>query len=85
MSFRQDYSNRDFVLKYSSCWWRTSPSALAWRHNGFSGHNGERVRSSDAEGRKKLAQYMLRAPLSLEKMTCLAETGMVLYRPPRQW
>lgn len=33
-----------------------------------------------AEGRKKLAQYMLRAPFSLEKMTYLPETGMVMYR-----
>jgi len=39
-----------------------------------------RVRASDAEGRKKLAQYMLRAPLSLEKMTYLPETGMAMYR-----
>jgi hypothetical protein len=38
------------------------------------------VRAGDAEGRKQLAQYMLRAPFSLEKMTYLAETGMVMYR-----
>jgi hypothetical protein len=53
---------------------------LGWRHSGFSVHNGVRVRSNDAEGRKKLAQYMLRAPFSLEKMTYLPETGMVMYR-----
>lgn len=59
---------------------RLSASMLAWRHSGFSVHNGVRVRASDPEGRKKLAQYMLRAPLSLEKMTYLPDTGMVLYR-----
>jgi hypothetical protein len=48
---------------------RLSASMLAWRHSGFSLHNGVRVASGDTEGRKKLAQYMLRAPLSLEKMT----------------
>ena len=53
---------------------------LGWRHSGFSVHNGVRVRAGDAEGRKKLAQYMLRAPFSLEKMIYLPETGMVLYR-----
>jgi len=53
---------------------------LAWRHSGFSGHNGVRIRAGDAEGRKKLAQYMLRAPFFLEKMTYLPETGMVTYR-----
>lgn len=34
----------------------------------------------DAEGRKKLAGYMLRAPLALEKMTYDAATGTVIYR-----
>jgi len=59
---------------------RLSANMLAWRHSGFSVHNAVRVRSNDAEGRKKLAQYMLRAPFSLEKMTYVAETGMVMYR-----
>ena len=53
---------------------------LGWRHSGFSVHNGVRVRAGDAEGRKKLAQYMLRAPFSLEKMTYLPDAGMVMYR-----
>ena len=51
-----------------------------WRHSGFSVHNAVRVRGHDAEGRMKLAQYMLRAPFSLEKMTYDARTGMVIYR-----
>ena len=53
---------------------------LAWRHSGFSVHNCVRVRASDDEGRKKLAQYMLRAPFSLEKMSYLPDTEMVMYR-----
>ncbi|MBI5909506.1 MAG: transposase [Betaproteobacteria bacterium] len=53
---------------------------LAWRHSGFSVHNGVRVRAHDADGRKKLAQYMLRAPFSLEKMSYDAQSGMVIYR-----
>ena len=48
-------------------------------HSGFSVHNGVRVRASDPEDRKKLAQYMLRAPFSQEKMTYLPDTGMVMY------
>ena len=58
---------------------RLSASLLAWRHTGFSVHNGVRVPAGDIEGRKKLAQYMLRAPLSLEKMTYLPDAGMVVY------
>jgi hypothetical protein len=48
---------------------------LGWRHVGFSAHNEVRVVAEDAEGRKKLAGYMLRAPMSLEKMTYDAATG----------
>ena len=38
---------------------------LAWRHGGFAAHNEERVVAEDTEGLKKLAGYMLRAPMSL--------------------
>jgi hypothetical protein len=41
---------------------------LGWRYSGFSAHNEVRVPAEDAEGRKKLAGYMLRASMSLEKM-----------------
>jgi len=53
---------------------------LAWRHAGFSAHNEVRVPAEDAEGRKKLAGYMLRAPMSPEQMTYDGATGMVIYR-----
>ena len=55
-------------------------SLLAWRHSGFSVHNAVRVRAHDSDGRKRLAQYMLRAPFALEKMTYDAGNGMVIYR-----
>ncbi len=53
---------------------------LVWRHSGFSVHNQVRIEAEDAEGRKKLAGTMLRAPMSLEKMTYDAQTGTVIYR-----
>lgn len=53
---------------------------LGWRHSGYSVHNAVRVRRDDAPGRMKLAQYMLRAPFSLEKMSYIPETGTVMYR-----
>ena len=53
---------------------------LSARPGGAPVHNAVRVRSNDAEGRKQLAQYMLRAPFSLEKMTYFPDTGMVMYR-----
>ncbi len=53
---------------------------LGWRYSGFSVHNQVRIAAEDAEGRKKLAGYMLRAPMSLAKMTYDAQTGTVIYR-----
>ena len=53
---------------------------LAWRHTGFSAHNAVRVGSRDASGRRRLAQYMLRAPFSLEKMSYDPAPCMVIYR-----
>jgi len=53
---------------------------LAWRHGGFSAHNEVSVAAEDVEGRKNLAGYMLRAPISIEKMTYDAATGTVIYR-----
>jgi hypothetical protein len=44
----------------------------------FSAHNDVRVPAEDAERRKKLAGYMLRASMSLQKMTYAAVTGMVI-------
>lgn len=55
-------------------------SMLAWRHSGFSVHNAVRVHEGDVQGRRKLAQYMLRAPFSLEKMSYDEKTGTVIYR-----
>ncbi len=43
---------------------------LGWRYcGGFSAHNQVRAGAHDAESRMKLAGYMIRAPMSLEKMT----------------
>ena len=45
-----------------------------------SAHNEVRVPAEDTEGRKKLAGYLLRAPMSLEQMIYDAATGTVIYR-----
>ena len=57
-----------------------SSRMLGWRHSGFSVHNQVRVGEQEAEGRKKLAGYMVRAPMSLEKMRYDLNTGTVIYR-----
>jgi hypothetical protein len=53
---------------------------LAWRHTGFSAHNSVRVGARDVSARRRLAQYMLRAPFSLEKMSYDPVSSTVIYR-----
>jgi hypothetical protein len=59
---------------------------LSWRHSGFHVDVGEApLAADDAAGRQRLAEYLLRAPLSLEKMHWNAQTRTVLYRSARSW
>ena len=52
----------------------------SWKHSGFNVHAAERIppeAKADLEG---LAQYILRNPFSVEKMTLESPTDMVIYR-----
>ncbi len=51
---------------------------LSWQNSGFSVHTGVSVGSEDAAGTERLARYLLRPPLSLERMSWDAE-GLVRY------
>ena len=53
---------------------------LNWRHSGFSVHNRVHTKADDAEGRQRLARYMIRCPFALEKMRYAPDSGMVIYR-----
>lgn len=59
---------------------------LNWNHSGFNVYCGHAVRPWDKEGIEKLARYIVRAPLSQERMTyipCNASSGgkaRVIYR-----
>ena len=58
----------------------------SWRHSGFSIDAGEApLAADDAAGRRRLAEYLLRAPFSLDKITYNADSGSVLYRSERHW
>jgi len=52
---------------------------LGWRHSGFSLHNAVRIGAHDAEGRRAVAEYILRSPFSLEKMQYQTKTGTIIY------
>ncbi|MCH7665158.1 MAG: transposase, partial [Acidobacteria bacterium] len=47
-------------------------------HTGFSAHNAVTVRADDGGGLERLARYLLRPPLSLERLNL--ESGLARYR-----
>ncbi len=56
-----------------------------WRYGGSAVHNAVRVRGHDAEGRMKLALYLLRAPFSLEKMSEADRRRLGATEAPQGW
>jgi hypothetical protein len=52
---------------------------LSWRHTGFSVHTGVRVEPEDEGALERLARYILRPPISLERMQWEG-VGEVRYR-----
>jgi hypothetical protein len=53
---------------------------LAWRHPGFSAHVGEAIPFEDNKAIEDVACYMVRAPLSLQKLVYLDGQKAVWYR-----
>jgi len=53
---------------------------LSWRHTGFSVDNSTFVYPSDEQGLQRLARYMIRSPVSLQRLHYLPETEQVLYQ-----
>ena len=53
---------------------------LSWRHTGFSVHNRVRVEPEEGPAVERLARYIMRPPISLERIDWSGD-GEVLYRP----
>jgi len=53
---------------------------LTWKLNsGFSVHNGVRLARDDENGRESRAQYIIRDPFSVKKITYNPASDMVIY------
>jgi hypothetical protein len=52
---------------------------LCWKNSGFSVDNNVRINGDDRKARVALAQYIARAPLSMEKLTYIPSQGTVSY------
>jgi hypothetical protein len=53
---------------------------LSWRHTGFSVDNSVTVYPSDEQGLERLARYMIRSPVNLQRLNYLPQTQQVLYQ-----
>ncbi len=53
---------------------------LSWRHTGFSVDNSITVYPSDEQGLERLARYMIRSPVNLQRLNYLPQTQQVLYQ-----
>jgi hypothetical protein len=59
---------------------------LSWKHSGFHVHADDApVGPRDLKGRQRLAEYLLRAPFSLQKIHWNPATQTVIYRSRRSW
>jgi hypothetical protein len=60
---------------------------LSWKHSGFHIHDGgeKPVAAHNSAGRKRLAEYLLHHPFSLQKITWNASTQTVIYRSKRHY
>ena len=58
---------------------------LSWNRSGFSIHNGrvKPIAQFDNKGRQRLAEYLMRHPFSLQKITWNESTKTVIYRSKR--
>ena len=53
---------------------------LSWRHTGFSVDNSVNVYPSDERGLERLARYVIRSPVSLQRLHGLPQTKQVFYQ-----
>ncbi len=57
---------------------------LSWRYTGFHVYNEGKVVANDVEGRERLARYLIRPPVSLERLTYDREGQQVSYQGKAQ-
>jgi len=53
---------------------------LSWKHSGFSVHTNVRIGSDDKKGLEGLAQYIVRCPISEDKIILAPDKRTVIYK-----
>jgi hypothetical protein len=57
---------------------------MSWRHTGFSVDNSITVYPSDEKGLERLARYMIRSPVNLQRLHYLSQTKQVFYQTKKE-
>ena len=74
-----------FLVKAGKIDQATADQICAWAHSGFGVDNGTVIAKNDGVGLERVAQYILRNPFALTKMTYNEQTGTVIYRSKRDY
>ncbi len=79
---RCDHCEHEYLLAFSckSRWFCPSCHQKSQEHSGFNLHAGEQVPPEAKADLEDLAQYILRNPFSVEKMTLESPGDLVIYR-----
>ncbi len=74
------------LLKHQAINDNQAEKLLSWNHSGFNLDAGEApLAARDVAGRRRLAEYLIRSPFNLEKISYEPRTGNVLYRSEKHW
>jgi len=74
-----------FLIKAGKIDQVTADQICSWPHSGFGIDNGKVIAKNDGAGLERVAQYILRNPFSLAKMTYNEKTDTVIYRSKRDY
>lgn len=72
MLIKEEKISEDMAVKISE-----------WPHSGFNIHNQVEIDPNDEKGKKTLAQYIIKAPISQERMIYDRENQKVIYKSKR--
>jgi len=57
---------------------------LSWRYSGFSAHTSVKVQPADRDGLERLAPFLLRPPVSLDRLRVDEDAGSLAYAARRR-
>ena len=76
-------SSKKFIGRHCSSSSVCLSSLGVWKNSGFSIDNSVRIYGSDDKAKEALAQYIVRCPISLEKIKYEPFSGKVLFKTPK--